>query len=321
MKKFVVSGGAGFIGSHLVDALISSGAEVIVIDNFSTGSEENLQSSLDAASDRLFVHNLDICSEEIEKLFADFKPDAVFHLAGQMNVRNSVADPVYDADKNVVGTVNVLESARRAGCKQVVFASTGGAIYGEQSQFPADEEHQCKAESPYGISKRGAELYLEYYARYYDMRCVSLRYANVYGPRQNPKGEAGVIAIFSEKLFADEKLRVNGDGKQTRDYIYVGNVVSANLAVSQDSKSGFYIYNVGRGEEISVLDIVENLQDLWPEHKPELGQELSYEHGPTLPGEQMRSVIDSSKLSKEFSWNPDVDFKEGLAKTLLSYKS
>lgn len=319
MKKNVVTGGAGFIGSHIVDALLARGEQVLVIDDFSSGSEKNLKRALEAASDRLFVHKLDICSSEIEKIFADYKPDAIFHHAAQMNVRKSVSEPAFDADKNVVGTVNVLESARKAGCNQVYFSSTGGAIYGEQGSFPASEDHPCKPECPYGVSKHGAELYLEYYARYYKMRCVALRYANVYGPRQNPKGEAGVVAIFCERLFDSLPFRVNGDGKQTRDFVYVADVVNANLAASTKATSGFYIYNVGQGKEISVLDIVNDLRSLWPECRPEGAADLVYDHGPAMPGEQMRSVISAEKLRLEFGWHADVEFKEGLKKTLLSY--
>lgn len=320
MKRTVVTGGAGFIGSHIVDALIEQGDQVLVVDNFSTGSEENLEHSLNLASDRVFVHKLDICSPDIEKIFADYKPEVVFHHAAQMNVRKSVEDPVYDADKNVVGTVNVLESARKSGCHQLIFSSTGGAIYGEQDSFPADESHACRPECPYGVSKHGAELYLEYYARYYGMRTVALRYANVYGPRQNPKGEAGVVAIFCERLFDNKEFRVNGTGEQTRDFVYVDDVVKGNLAVSQRDDKGYYIYNIGRGIEVSVLDIVNELKRLWPEVKPEGAADLVFDHGPAMPGEQMRSVITSKKLASEFSWSASTDFNQGLKSTLNSYK-
>lgn len=319
MKRNVVTGGAGFIGSHIVDALLARGEKVLVVDDFSSGSEKNLEQARGAASDRLLVHKLDICSPEIEKVFADYKPEVVFHHAAQMNVRKSVSDPAFDADKNVVGTVNILESARKAGCREVYFSSTGGAIYGEQDNFPADETHACKPECPYGVSKHSAELYLEYYARYYKMRCVALRYANVYGPRQNPKGEAGVVAIFCERLFGNQPFRVNGDGKQTRDFVYVADVVDANLAASGVDSSGYYIYNVGQGIEISVLDIVEELKSLWPECKPKGAADLIYDHGPAMPGEQQRSVISAKKLSTEFDWQAKTDFKKGLKRTLLSY--
>ena len=316
--KAVVTGGAGFIGSQIVDALLADGAEVLVVDDFSTGQDSNLESAKAGFADKLQVVKKDICDKSLADDFSTFKPEVIFHTAAQINVRRSVAEPAFDSDKNVSGTVNLLESGRLAGAKRFIFSSTGGAIYGEQEYFPADEVHPNHPESQYGVSKKAAELYLEFYARVHNLTTVSLRYSNVFGPRQNPHGEAGVVAIFTERLLAGESLRVNGDGEQTRDFVYVGDVVSANLKANTKTSAGeFSIYNVGTGVESSVLEIVAALKNVWPEHGT--GSELKVEHGPALPGEQKRSVIDSSKLSKEFGWTASVELEEGLVKTVKSF--
>ena len=202
MKRALVTGGAGFIGSHIVDALLDHGAEVLVVDNLSTGSEKNIASARERYAGRFELRVLDIRSDQAASAITDFKPETIFHLAAQISVRRSVAEPVYDSTVNVAGTVNMLESARIAGTKTFVFASTGGAIYGEQEQFPADERHRTEPECPYGVGKRSAELFMEYFSRSSGIGATALRFANVYGPRQNSKGEAGVVAIFSERLIA-----------------------------------------------------------------------------------------------------------------------
>ena len=320
-KRAVVTGGAGFIGSHVVDALIKRGLEVLVIDDFSTGMEANLASAKD--SGRLFVVCCDIVDGATNREILAFRPDAIFHHAAQMNVRRSVAEPLFDCEKNVKGTLNIAVAARDAGVKLVSFASTGGAIYGEQITFPAPEEHPVHAECPYGVSKRCGELYLEYYARSAGMHCVALRYANIYGPRQNAKGEAGVVAIFSEKILAGEPLTVNGDGEQTRDFVYVDDVVAANLAVL-DWKFGqaagepaFSVFNVGRGVENSVLDVVDGLR--MAASKLGISKDLSVRHGPALPGEQRRSVIDATRIAKALKWQPTISLEAGLCSTLDSF--
>ena len=320
MEKAVVTGGAGFIGSHLVDELLAREVEVLVIDNLATGQANNLAEAGRTYPARLRVLDLDIADGRAKEEVLRFRPEVVFHLAAQVNVRYSVRDPVFDAQTNVVGTVNMLEAASRSAARSFVFASTGGAIYGEQDSFPADERHATKPKCPYGVAKRAAELYLEYYARTAAMTVVALRYANVYGPRQNSKGEAGVVAIFADRLAAGETLLINGDGEQTRDYVYVSDVVSANLiAAERISSLGFSVYNVGRGVETSVLDIVEEMRVIWQELH---GDDASFRvaHGPEMPGEQRRSVIDSRKLREGFGWAPKVELAEGLRATLSSVR-
>ena len=324
MKRAVVTGGSGFIGSHIVDNLLASDFEVLVIDDLSTGNEDNLSEAKANHSDRLKIERVDICDEAAAKAIEEFKPETVFHLAAQMNVRLSVDDPCFDARSNVVGTANMLDASQKAGVKRFIFSSTGGAIYGEQDYFPADENHATKPKCPYGVSKRSGELYLEYYAAHFDMACVSLRFANVYGPRQNPKGEAGVVAIFSEKILNSTPLMVNGDGGQTRDFVYVDDVVQAcMLASAVEQSSGYSVFNVGLGIETSVNDIVNGLTDHWKVLAPSLGKEGTAEvsHGPELAGEQRRSVITAASLSESLGWSPTAELGEGLARTLESFVS
>jgi UDP-glucose 4-epimerase len=315
--RAVVTGGAGFIGSHLVDGVLGKQGTVLVIDDLSTGTLGNLEDAKKSEARFSFLR-CDVCDQDAAAALQQFKPDVVFHLAAQINVRTSVAKPVYDAMKNVVGTVNMLEASRRAGAKHFIFSSTGGAIYGEQEQFPASESHPTIAESPYGIGKRAAEEYLEYYARSSDMVTTSLRYSNVYGPRQNSKGESGVIAIFVERLFAGEQCVINGDGEQTRDFIYVDDVVSANLlAAASPLERRFNIYNVGTGKETTVLEIIEYLRKACIADND---RTIKYEHGPALLGEQKRSVIDSTKLKNELGWEITVSIDEGIKKTVSSFR-
>jgi len=319
-KKAVVTGGAGFIGSNIMDALLERGYEVLVVDDFSSGREDNLVWANENHAGKFEILKKDICDSSLAEDFKKFGPEIVFHTAAQIDVRKSVSDPGFDAQKNVEGTVNILGAAKEAGAGKFVFSSTGGAIYGEQDSFPADESHATKPESPYGVGKRAAELYMEYYARKQGMTCVSLRYSNVFGPRQNPHGEAGVVAIFTDRLLKGEELRVNGDGKQTRDFVFVKDVVAANLHASEiDEPGSFHIFNVGRGVERTVLDIVTVLEKIWPEYGN--GNELKVNNGPALPGEQMRSVIDASKLKKRFSWSADTDLEAGLVETIKSFVS
>jgi UDP-glucose 4-epimerase len=319
MKRVVVTGGAGFIGSHLVDRLLAEGASVLVIDNFSTGLEKNLVPANESYPENLKTCKASICDQAALREVVNWKPDTVFHLAAQVNVRSSVAEPANDAQLNVAGTVNMLEAARMAGAKKFILTSTGGAIYGEQDVYPADESHPIKPESPYGMSKRAAELYLELYARLHSMCTVSLRLANVYGPRQNPKGEAGVVAIFCDRLRDGQALRINGDGLQTRDFVYVDDVIEAHFLSGQKSAApGYSVRNVGRGVEITVLEIVDHLKAVWPEISGRSAAEITVENGPALPGEQRRSVIDNFKISSELNWNPSVSFRDGISRTVKS---
>ncbi len=302
--KVLVTGGAGFIGSHLVDRLVQEGHEVVVVDNLSTGKRRNLNRAA-----RFF--KLDIQSWRLERVFRNERPNIVMHLAAQMDVRKSVEDPIFDAQVNVLGMLNVLQQAIRHGVRKLVFSSSGGAIYGEQEMYPAPESHVTKPLSPYGISKLCGEQYLSYYQRVSGLQIVSLRYANVYGPRQDPDGEAGVVAIFIQKLLNNEQAIVNGNGRQTRDFVYVEDVVEANLAVLSQETQG--TYNVGTGEETSINDLLRILVA----HTNSTCKEV---HGPAKSGEQIRSVIDSSKLRQELSWEPRVELSEGLKRTVEYFR-
>jgi UDP-glucose 4-epimerase len=308
--KAVVTGGAGFIGSNLVDALLERGDEVVIVDDLSTGKLENIEQAR-AAGARLVEADIRDGQALID-LFADVEPEAVFHLAAQIDVRKSVADTALDAMINVVGTINVLEAAKRAGTRRVVNSSTGGAIYGEGKIIPAPEDHPAEPEAPYGQSKFAAEGYLELYRRLHGLSTVSLRYGNVYGPRQDPLGEAGVIAIFCGKLIAGEKPTVFGDGLQTRDYVYVGDVVAANLAAAESGASG--AFNIGTGRESSVVDLVEALAQI-------SGSEFQAELAPERPGEVRHIAIDYSRAREELGWEPKLDLREGLERTLASVSS
>jgi UDP-glucose 4-epimerase len=308
--KAVVTGGAGFIGSNLVDALLERGDEVVIVDDLSTGKRENIEQAL-AAGARLVEADIRD-GQALTDLFAEVQPEAVFHLAAQIDVRKSVADTALDAMINVVGTINVLEAAKRAGTRRVVNSSTGGAIYGEGKIIPAPEDHPAEPEAPYGQSKFAAEGYLELYRRLHGLSTVSLRYGNVYGPRQDPLGEAGVIAIFCGKLIAGEKPTVFGDGLQTRDYVYVGDVVAANLAAAESDASG--AFNIGTGRESSVLDLVEALAQIGD-------SEFQAELAPERPGEVRHIAIDYTRAREELGWEPKVDLRDGLERTLASVSS
>jgi UDP-glucose 4-epimerase len=302
--KILVTGGAGFIASHISDAFINEGHSVTVVDNLSQGFEKNVNPKAK------FV-KADICDKSLIELFEKEKFDVVNHHAAQMDVRKSVADPTYDANTNIIGTINLLQHSIKTGVKKFMFASTGGAVYGEQNYFPADENHPTSPCSPYGISKLSVEKYLFFYKFQYDFNYTILRYANIYGPRQNSKGEAGVVAIFTTKLLAGEQPVINGTGKQTRDYVYVGDVVKANLLTLKDDVCD--IYNVGTSKETDVNELFNKLNSITNSKKEE-------KHGPTAPGEQMRSVITSEKLFKKFNWKPSTTLDEGLKHTVEFFK-
>jgi UDP-glucose 4-epimerase len=293
--RAIVTGGAGFIGSYVADALAARGDEVHVLDNLSHGSRENVPGAAR-------LHEGDIRSDA-DAVFEEARPEACFHLAAQADVRVSVDDPAYDADVNVLGTLRVLEAARRHGAK-VVFASTGGAIYGE-CETPAPEDAERQPLAPYGASKLAGEEYLATYNRLYGTGHVSLRYGNVYGPRQDPHGEAGVVAIFMGLLTGDGTPKIFGDGRQTRDYVFVGDVVDATLA-ALDHPGG--VLNVGTGVETSVLELYEAISRV-------SGVEREPEQAPARLGELQRSVLDPGRAERELGWRPRHSLDDGLRAT------
>ena len=304
--RALVTGGAGFVGSNLVDALLGRGDEVVVLDDLSTGRRANLDSALTAGA--LLVEGDITDSRPIGTLFAEHRPDTVFHLAAQIDVRRSVADPAFDLSVNVAGTINLLEGAREAGAR-FLFASTGGAIYGEGAgrDLPLDESAACRPDAPYGQSKFAAEGYVALYRRLYGVSGAALRLGNVYGPRQDPLGEAGVVAIFSGLLLEGGQPKVFGDGRQTRDYIYVGDVVSAFLAAADSEAAGEF--NVGTGVETSVLELGEAIAG-------QCETAFEPEMAPARPGEVQRIAIDSSRAAAELGWRAEADLASGLRRTL-----
>ena len=293
--RALVTGGAGFIGSNLVDALLARGDQVSVVDDLSTGRRENLAA---AAT----FHEASITdSPAMTALLADERPEAVLHLAAQIDVRRAVVDPAFDAAVNVGGTAVMLEAARAAGTQRFVLASTGGAIYGDCDQLPTPESAPQAPISPYGASKAAAETYLALYTRLHGLSTVALRFANVYGPRQDPLGEGGVIAIYCHAAANSRRVRVFGDGRQTRDFVYVGDVAAALLAAADGDVTG--AYNIGTGEETSVLDLVERLE-LEPSFEPE------------RPGEVRRSALDPTAAREALAWSPQVRLDDGLQRTM-----
>ena len=303
--KILVTGGAGFIASQISDAYFREGHEVYILDNLSTGFEKNINPKAH------FIKS-DITSSSILDIFTKEKFDVVNHHAAQIDVRKSVNDPIFDANTNILGTINLLQCCVKTGVKKFMFASTGGAVYGEQAYFPADENHPTNPVSPYGITKLTIEKYLFFYKNEYGLNYTILRYANVYGPRQNPFGEAGVVAIFTNKLLENENPVINGDGKQTRDYVFVEDVVNANVITLNSQPSE--IYNVGTGIETSVNELFAMLNCI-------AGNKAMEKHGPAPKGEQARSVISSDQLFKKFNWKPSIKISEGLEKTFDSFKS
>jgi UDP-glucose 4-epimerase len=302
--KLLITGGAGFIASHVADAAIERGHSVVIVDDLSMGKMENV-------NPRAKFIKMDIRDHAMSGLFREEQFDVVMHHAAQMDVRKSVDDPQFDASVNIVGTINLLENAKEFGVKKFTFASTGGAIYGEQDYFPADEEHPLRPLSPYGIAKLAVEKYLFYYNAVFGLQYIALRYANIYGPRQNPHGEAGVIAIFASKMFAGEQPVINGDGKQTRDYTYVGDIVRANMFALEYGKSG--IFNVGTGIETDVNQLFTYLKKF-------IGSKCSEQHAPAKKGEQLRSVLNYSKIKNVFGWEPAVSLEDGLACTVQFFR-
>ena len=303
--KILVTGGAGFIGSHVVDALVAAGHDVVVVDDLSTGHRENL-------NPKARFHQLDITDPKMVELIRDERPAVLNLHAAQMDVRRSVADPLFDARVNVLGTINCLEGARRANVRRIIFVSSGGAVYGEQETFPAAESHPTNPVSPYGVSKRAGELYAFFYQAEYQIPFFAMRYANVYGPRQDPHGEAGVVAIFVGKMLRGEPVVVNGDGKQTRDYVYVGDIARANVLALEREPSG--PVNIGTGIETDVNRLAELLLVA-------TGSRSEVRHGPAKQGEQRRSVVDCAKAASVLGWRPEVALADGLRRTAEYFRS
>ncbi len=308
--KALVTGGAGFIGSNLVDALLARGDEVIVLDDLSTGRRENLEQAL---ANGATLIKADIRNRAaIEELGGRERPEVIFHLAAQIDVRKSIADPAFDASINVGGTANVLDAARAGGTRRIVFSSTGGAIYGEGAgqDLPLAEDAPLAPEAPYGQSKFAGEGYLALYERLYGLSTIPLRLGNVFGPRQDPLGEAGVVAIFCGRLREGKRPTVFGDGKQTRDYIYVGDVVAAMLAAAESETTG--PVNIGTGVETDVLELVSALGELGD------GGDFEPEFAPPRTGEVQRISIDPGRAERELGWRPEMSLTEGLRVTLDS---
>jgi len=302
--NILVTGGAGFIGSHIVDMLIQKGYKVSVIDDLSTGSKKNLNPKV-----AFYKRNI---TDNIIDIFTKVRPEVVFHLAAQMDVRKSVKDPIFDAKSNIIGTLNILENMRKFGGKKIIFSSTGGAIYGDDVKMPTPETEKEQPQSPYGIAKLSIEKYLYFYKNTHGIDSVSLRYANVYGPRQNSKGEAGVVAIFIDKILANSQPIINGTGKQTRDYVFVKDVVKANMMVFEKNVSG--IFNIGTGKETNVAELFRKIIK---------GMKVTIKevYGKAKPGEQMRSCLSYEKIREELGWKPKYDLESGLNETIEWFRN
>jgi len=305
VRTVLITGGAGFIGSHLADDVLAHGGRAIVLDDLSTGRRENVPAGA-------VFYQRDLLDPGLDELLGDEKVDAVNHHAAQANVRVSIENPAQDARINVLGGLELVAACRRVGVKRFVFASSGGTVYGEQEVFPCDEDHPKRPTSPYGVAKFAFELYLDAFGRAGDLEPVILRYANVYGPRQWPKGEAGIVAILAELLLAGERPRIFGDGEQTRDYVHVGDVVAANRAAYGTERLG--AYNVGTGVETSV-------NELYAMVARELGTTLEPLHVAPVAAELRRNALDAGKLARELGVHIGTPLERGLASTLAWYRA
>ena len=305
MTKFLVTGGAGFIGSHLVDRLIEEGHHVAIADDLSTGSLENV-------NPRAAFYETDIRNADLNGVFEKEKPDFVSHHAAQMDVRRSVREPIFDADVNILGSINLIENCLRHSVDKIIYISTGGAVYGEPDYLPVDEEHPIRPLCQYGISKHTVEHYLYFYGHTYGIRYTVLRYPNVYGPRQNPFGEAGVNAIFIGKMLRKEVPTIFGDGEQLRDYVYVSDIVEANLAALQ--RGDGQTYNIGSGIGTSVNHIYEKLQHIIGFSAPPIYSE-------PRTGEIQRTYLEASKAQRELGWRAQIGLDEGLRQTVEWFRT
>jgi len=305
--RVLVTGGAGFIGSHIVDECIKKGYEVVVVDNLSTGKKRNI-------NPKAKFYNVDITDyKKLEEVFKKEKPKIVNHHAAQIDVRKSVADPQYDANVNIIGSINLLELCVRYNVEKFIFASSGGTIYGECKGKPAPKENSLyNPESPYGCAKLAVEYYMSYYNKVYGLKTISLRYGNVYGPRQDPFGEAGVVAIFINRMLNNEDVIIYGDGKQMRDFIFVSDVVKANIKC-MNSKLNFAIYNVGTQKATSINELFYMLSKILNYNKLPVYQ-------PPRKGELFKSYLCINKIKKELDWYPQVSLQEGIKKTIRYFK-
>lgn len=299
MAKYLVTGGAGFIGSHLVDSLVELGNEVVIIDNLSAGIKGNI-------NPKAIFYNIDILDPKISEIFNKVRPDAVFHFAAQVDVRKSIINPTESAKINILGSLNVLENCKKFGVKKIIFASSGGAIYGDTAVIPTPEDYLPMPVSPYGVEKLAVEQYLDYYKREHSLDYLALRFSNVYGPRQNSNGEAGVVAIFCAKFLAGAQPIINGNGKQTRDFIFVGDLVDAIILGVQKNITG--VFNIGTGIETSINDMFDKLNKLF-------GSENKSVYVHNVIGEQKRSCLDCNKAAKIIKWKPQYNLDKGLKET------
>lgn len=306
MAKIMVTGGAGFIGSHVVELFVSKGYEVVILDDLSTGRASNLHPAAK-------FYQMDIRDPKVREVFAIERPDFISHHAAQMDVRRSVAQPLFDADVNILGSINLIECAKEFGVKHFVYISTGGAVYGEPERLPCDENHPINPICQYGASKHTVEHYLYMYHVNYGLNYTVLRYPNVFGPRQDPHGEAGVVAIFTGKMLLGEPVIINGDGEQTRDFVYVGDCAQANyLALTVEHQPG--IYNIGWGRPTSINEIFTNLAKI-------TNYTLPVPNGPAKVGETRHIYLDASKANRELGWAPTMSLEEGLRETVEYFKT
>ncbi len=303
--KVLITGGAGFIGSNVADALLEKKHKVVIVDDLSNGKKENIP-----AEARFY--RCDIRSKELSSIFKAEKPEVVVHNAAQLSVRVSVENPLMDADINVIGGLNVIQACHTHNVNKMIFASSGGTVYGEQKYFPADEEHPTRPISPYGVAKLATENYLYYFYKTYGLKYISLRYGNIYGPRQDPYGEAGAVAIFSSKIIKGSSPIINGDGLQTRDYVYVGDVVDVNIRAMESDFTG--ALNIGTGKETTVVELFKILREVSGKSG------IEEVHGPAREGEQRRSQLSYGQAKKILGWQPEITLEEGLKSTYNWFK-
>jgi UDP-glucose 4-epimerase len=304
-EKVLITGGAGFIGSNLVDACIEDGYEVVVIDNLSTGKKQNIHP-------KAKFYQIDVTDPGLKEIFEEEKPGIVSHHAAQPSAQRSITEPIFDAKTNILGTINVVSNAVNSKVRKITFASSV-AVYGHQRCFPADEKHPLGLVNPYGVAKSAAERYIRYFCQDSEVTSYTIfRYANVYGPRQDPFGEGGVVAIFSQKLVAGESPIINGDGKQTRDFVYVGDIVKANLLAFQSARGG--TFNLSTGREVSVVNLFSAISEI-------VDDQLKPIFGPPKTGDQRRSLIDPSKANQVLGWRASTDLNFGLKATIKYFSS